>query len=1054
MHPVKYSIVKTSILFFLLACGIDTFAQKNIVWQIGKEDGHGKDFALSPTGYKNFVSLFGGENTVYYIGYSTPRHHWPYILPGPSDGWAGGGYWAGYYPRHFPRIFFNMPELPADENFILTISFADVNDNNAPLIRVDVNGHRTMQQLETGNGKAIEDPTSSGKKQAVIIHVPSSWLKKGLNEIQLGSVTGSWAVFDHIHLTSDTPLKAGAASGSLVISAKAADFEYIRQRKHVQPLLVDIYQLDSTRLLQIQIEGLPSVSKKVEKGHSILEVPMPAVTTATTKNITISDSDKVIYSGSITCTPRQVQTNADYVDLLIGTGNSRWMFKPGPSLPLSMVQIAPDNQDQKWKAGYEYTIDNIMGFSHFSDWTMCGLLTMPTGGKLQVNPGKENEPDSGYRSRIDKKTESARIGKYSVFMTDTRIKAEITATRHAALQRYTFPKMDSARILVDLFTPNEYPHNLVNAHVTKVSNSEIEGYATYYNAFTGYSLAQSYTLYFVLQFSKPFNSVGGWVNDSVKPVTKYIPEWNMDHEFPHQPVIFNNISQLTGKGDAGVFLNYKTNAGEVIEVRSGVSLVDIKGARNNLETEINRPYNWNFEAVVQHQKDVWNDYLGRIEIETDDYLQKVKFYTNLYRAIAAKATWSDADGRFTDEKEQIRQLPNKNDCIISGEYWNTFWNNQQLFNLITPEISSKWARSAIALYKNSGWFNTDPAGVEETGVMVAMHLVSQIQGAWQSGIHDFDLPLAYQGLKKMLTAPPQRYAGGGTVGVEDIMPYQQYGYIPTHMGAISNTLEYAYDDWCLSQMALTLHHKTDYRFFLERSNNWRNIFDTITGFARPKTKEGKWVEPFDPFHTPGFVEGNAFNYTWFVPHNPTGLITAVGKAKFIDRLDKAMTKSSAANFNAAGDDFAAFPINHGNEPTMQVAYLFNWAGAPRLTQKWVRAIQEQYYGVTPYDAYPGDEDLGQMSSWFVMSAIGLFQMDGGCSAEPIYEIGSPRYPRITIHLNSRYGRGKQFIINAEGASRENKYIQSAVLNGTPLHDFKILQKDVLRGGVLELKMGR
>jgi predicted alpha-1,2-mannosidase len=620
------------------------------------------------------------------------------------------------------------------------------------------------------------------------------------------------------------------------------------------------------------------------------------------------------------------------------------------------------------------------------------------------------------------------------------------------MQRYTFPKMDSARILIDLFTPNEYPHNLVNAKVTKVSNSEIEGYATYYNAFTGYSLEQSHTIYFVVQISKPFTSMGGWVNRGVAPVTGYIPEWDMTHEFASEPDIYNNISELSGKGDAGIFLNYGTREGEVIQVRTGVSLVDIKGARNNLETEINKPYNWDFDKVVQYQRNTWNEYLGRVEIETDDYLQKVKFYTNLYRALSAKSIWSDADGRFTDEREQVRTLADKNDCIVSGEYWNTFWNNQQLFNLIAPEISSQWAKSAIALYKNSGWFNTDPAGIEHTGVMVSMHVVSQIQGAWQSGIRDFDLATAFEGLKKMLTVPPQKYEGGGTVGVEDIVPYQTYGYIPQGMGAVSNTLEYAYDDYCLSQMALSLGKMAEYTYFMQRSQSWKNLLDTGSGFVRPRTKEGNWVTPFDPYHTPGFIEGNAFNYSFFVPQDPASLIAAIGKEKFIARLDSAMLKSSVANFNALGDDFSSYPINHGNQPSMQVAYLFNWAGAPWLTQKWVRAIQEQYYGCTPYDAYPGDEDLGQMSSWFVMSAIGLFQMDGGCSEKPIYEIGSPRYPKITIHLDGKYNRGKQFVIEAAGASIENKYIQSVLLNGKPLNDFRLLQQKVLQGGKLELQM--
>ena len=206
-------------------------------------------------------------------------------------------------------------------------------------------------------------------------------------------------------------------------------------------------------------------------------------------------------------------------------------------------------------------------------------------------------------------------------------------------------------------------------------------------------------------------------------------------------------------------------------------------------------------------------------------------------------------------------------------------------------------------------------------------------------------------------------------------------------------MEYAYDDWCLGQMAKVLGKTDDFKWFDERSNNWCNLFDPKSGFMRPKDEHGNWIEPFDPYHTPGFTEGNAFNYSWFVPHNPDKLIGMVGKDRFVSRLDKAMEQSAHANFNAAGDNFSAFPINHGNETSMEVAYLFNWAGAPHLTQKWVRAIQEQYYGTTPYDAYPGDEDMGQMSSWFVMSAIGLFQMDGGCSEKPYYELASPRYPR-------------------------------------------------------------
>ncbi len=1024
------------------------------VWSIGAKDSSAADFALNPGGYAAFVSGFGGDRTVYNIGYSQPGKDWPYVMPGPLDGWAGAGYWAGMHPRHFPRIFFRLRQPQAGRSYRLTIGFADSHDKNPPLLEVDVNGHREQRQLLPGKGKLTASRETGAMPQSLTVEIPASWLQDGVNEIRLGSKTGSWAQFDHLTLESASPVVVSNGHQTLIMNARAAEFEYRKSGGNIQPVLLNLVRLGEAGNIRVQVEGLPPVVKRLEKGAAILEIPMPARKPgepARKRKVQVSDGGREIFSGFVTNSRQRLHEVSDYADLLIGTGNSRWMFKPGPSLPLSMVQIAPDNQDQVWKAGYEYTIDNIMGFSHFSDWTICGLLTMPTGGPLQVNPGKENDPDAGYRSRIDKRTESARVGRYAVSLTDTKIKAEVTATRHASLQRYIFPAMDSARVLIDLFTPNEYPHNLTDARITRTGPGEIEGYATYFNAFTGYSLEQSYTVHFVMQFSRPFHSMGGWANDSVPVVKRYIPNWNMHHEHAAPPRIFPLADTVSGKGDAGAFVHFSTREGDTILVRTGVSLVDARGARNNLEKEINNVSGWNFEAVVAQQRKVWNELLGRIEIDTDDYLQKVKFYTNLYRALSAKASWTDADGRYRDECEAIRQAP-VGENIMSGEYWNTFWNNQQLFNLMAPEISAQWARSAIRLYKNSGWFNTDPAGVEHTGVMVAMHMASQLLGAWQSGIRDFDLPAAYTGLKKMMTAPPEKHPCGGTVGLEDGVPYAQYGYIPKGMGAVSNTLEYGFDDYCLSQMATILGKTEDARFFEKRSRNWMQLFDTTTGFIRPKDKDGNWVLPFDPYHTPGFVEGNAFNYTWFVPHDVDGLIARMGRNRFVRVLDSAMIRSAVANFNALGDNFSAYPINHGNEPTMHVAYLFNRAGEPWLTQRWSRAIQEQYYGCSPYDAYPGDEDLGQMSSWFIMSAIGLFQPDGGCGPAPVYELGSPRYPRIVLHLDGRYGRGKTFEIRAHGASADRKYIRSARLNGQPVTNWRVLQQDVLKGGVLEMEM--
>lgn len=1033
---------------FFLALTVVPAAGKTL-FEIGQQDASAAEFALYPNQYKSYLARFGGEK-YYYVGYSTPTRHWSYVLPGPLDGFAGGGYWAGFHPRHFPTISFNVVEVSKAGDCNFTMNFVGINKSEATKIRIEVNGHRFEETLSENVETELLRGKSSTRSKEIRITFPATWLTKGINNIRIGTIQGSWAICDCLRLTAPESVTLGSASSSLIHSVEAALFEYEQEDgTRVQPLLIRLMQFDTSRTLTVDIDGLPCVSRLIEQGESIQEIAMPAISSGKgtrKQEVRILADGEVIYRGTIVRAPQPLHTYADYVDLLMGTGNSRWMFKPGPCLPLSMVQIAPDNQNEGWKAGYEYTIENIAGFNHISDWTMTGFLMQPTCGKLQVNPGREDCPDEGYRARIDKKSEKAGIGSYSVYMTDTRIKAEITATKRAALQRYTFPKADDARVLIDLFAPNEYPYTLLEANVRQVSHTEIEGWATYRNTSTGYSLEQEYTLYFVLQFSRPFDSMGGWINSVEKLID------GRPHAFESPAEIRQGITSMEGKGDMGVFVNYRTKANDEVLVRSAISLVDMKGARNNLREELTIPFDWDFTKVVDNARTIWNDYLGRIDITTTDFLQKKKFYTNLYRALASRAIWSDADGRYCDENERIRQLGRPDDCIVSGEYWNTFWNLQPLFNLIAPEISSKWARSSILLYQNSGWFNTDPAGIEHTGVMVAMHCISQILGTWQSGIRDFNLIEAYEGLKKMMTTPPQKYLGGGTVGVEHLVPYMKYGYIPLGEGQVSNTMEYAYDDWCLGQMAKLLGKESDYQFFDKRSDSWKALFDPVTGFVRPKDAKGNWVIPFDPYHTPGFTEGNAFNYSWFVPQKPEMLIDVVGRERFVERLDKAMEQSAHANFNAAGDNFSEFPINHGNETSMEVAYLFNWAGAPWLTQKWVRAIQEQYYGTTPYDAYPGDEDLGQMSGWFVMSTLGLFQMEGGCSEQPFYELGSPRYPKITIRLDGKYGRGKTFTIEAPGASAGNKYVRSVTLNGNSVEGFQIPQAELLKGGTMVIQM--
>lgn len=277
--------------------------------------------------------------------------------------------------------------------------------------------------------------------------------------------------------------------------------------------------------------------------------------------------------------------------------------------------------------------------------------------------------------------------------------------------------------------------------------------------------------------------------------------------------------------------------------------------------------------------------------------------------------------------------------------------------------------------------------------------------------------------------------------------------MPVENGPVSNTLEYAYDDWCVAQMALALGKKNDAEYFEKRAANYKNVFDPSVGYARQKHRDGSWAKDFSPFSGKGFVEGNSWQFTWFVPHDVKGLLNLLGRDEFNKRLEEGFEKSRVSNFNATNDRFADFPINHGNQPNMQAAWLFNFSGAPWLTQKWVREILDCYYGTGPINGYPGDEDQGQMGAWYVMSSMGLFEMDGGASVEPTYEISGPIFDKITIHLDDKYYQGGTFVIEAKNNSNQNNYIQSATLDGKPLNKPWFYHRELVDGGKLVLQMG-
>ncbi|MBE0648353.1 MAG: GH92 family glycosyl hydrolase [Bacteroidales bacterium] len=732
----------------------------------------------------------------------------------------------------------------------------------------------------------------------------------------------------------------------------------------------------------------------------------------------------------------------DYVDPLMGTTFSRWMLFPGVSMPFGMVKLSPDNQRKGWKAGYEYKINNITGFSHIHSWTMGGLLMMPAIGPLKITPGTEKDPDLGYRSRFSHKNEIAQPGYYSVFLDDYSIKAELTSTTRAGFQRYTFPKSDDARVIIDLKIDTEYSYEIFEARITKVSDREIQGF-TVQQSLRGANYNE-FTLNWVIRFSKPFDTFNGWKREEILLDT-------------------NDIYIIFGDDDIGAFVTFKTEEGEVIEAQSGISLVSIDQARLNMETELD-PFNWDFDAVKKQSQDTWNNLLGTIEVEGGTETDMKKFYTNMYRVYASRTIWSDVNGKYVDMYEKVQQLPDPESPVYGCDaFWNTFWNLNQLWTLQHPDIANKWVKSLIEINDKGGWLPKGPTGIEYSGIMVAEHEISLMVSSYMKGIRNYDVDKAYAAMRHSQMEQGIPHPGGGWAGNRDLTVYMKYGYVPNEFGPVSNTLEYAYDDWTVAQMAKALGKESDYKTFMKRAFNYRNVFDTAVGYVWLRNSDGSWVEDFSPFgHSvflgPGFVEGNAWQYTWFVPHDQAGLLKMLGKEEYISRLEAGFEKSLPHRFNSEHLNengligVGILPINHGNQPNMEAAYLFNHAGAPWLTQKWVREILYGFYG-DGIDAWPGDEDQGQMGGWFVMSAMGLFEMDGGASLDPIYEIGSPIFKKITIHLDTNYYPGKIFVIEAKNSTFENQYIQSAKLNGTTLLKPWFYHKDLVKGGSIELVMG-
>ncbi len=713
---------------------------------------------------------------------------------------------------------------------------------------------------------------------------------------------------------------------------------------------------------------------------------------------------------------------AKYVNPFVGTGGHGHTH-PDAAVPFGMVQLGPDtfNEGWDWCSGYHYSDSSVMGFSHThlsgtGVGDMLDVLVVPMTGRLRTEPGSREKPGSGYRSRFSHETESASPGYYSVVLDDYGIKAELTATERAGFHRYTFPKSDQSHILIDL-----------NHRYMSGSSKVLEAALTIENntLITGFRRVQCWApdrhIYFAMRFSKPFAGTG------------MVVEGRMD------------ASSRQARGtDLKAWADYMTSEGEQILVKVGLSGVSVEGAVKNLDREIP---DWNFDRVRAASRRAWNRELAKIRIEDASGPDREVFYTALYHTMLAPQLFDDDDGSYRGMDGQVHHASGFHN-YGTFSLWDTYRATHPLYTLIQPERVPGMMQCLIAMTEESPqkivpiW----PLAGNETGCMIGYHAVDVISEAWMKGFRGFDIEKAFRLMRAQ--AMMDGYRGLGS--------YKKHGYVPCDKEAesASKTIEYSYDDWTIAQVAKSLGKADDDNLFLERAANYRNLFDRSVGFIRPRTAAGEWAAPFDPKKTGtssrwrDFTEANSWQYSWAAQHDPKGVLNLLGgRARFIDKLDQLFSQSPEVEGEVPVDMTGLIGMYaHGNEPSHHIAYLYSYAGAPWKTAERVREIIRGMYKTGP-EGLPGNEDCGQMSAWYLLSALGFYPVD---PASGNYVIGSPLFSRATLDL----GGSRSLTIEARNVSPENLYVQSATLNGRPLTKSWFSHQEIARGGRLVLEMGR
>jgi predicted alpha-1,2-mannosidase len=735
------------------------------------------------------------------------------------------------------------------------------------------------------------------------------------------------------------------------------------------------------------------------------------------------------------------QNLIQYVKPIVGTQRMGHVY-PGATVPFGMVQLSPETDTvgyikdgkydpdvYKYCAGYQYDDKSIVGFSHthFSGTGHSDLgdfLIMPTVGKLMLNPGTADKPRSGYRSAFSHQNEVAEANYYKVKLDDYNITAEMTTSTRVGFHQYTFPKSEHAHIILDLMAGiYSYEDKNVWTYLHVINDTLITGY----RQTSGW--AKNRTLYFAMRLSKPFIGYGN-VNNSKREVYRgFWGKFNQSKNFP----------EVAGK-QIRAYFDFATSEGEKIKIKFALSPVSMDGALKNMEAEIP---GWDFDQVKTNGQNQWETELHKIVIagSRDD---KENFYTAMYHAMINPTIYMDVDGRYKGLDQNVHSADGFTN-YTTFSLWDTHRALHPLFNVIEPQRNADMIKSMLVHFDQSPehmlpvWSNS----ANENWCMSGYHSVSVIADAIIKGNAPFDANKALDAC--VTTANHRSYEGLGY--------YIDKGYIPDEKDgtSVSSTLEYAYDDWCIAQIAQKLKRDDIYQEFIKRSQNYKNVYDPSVGFMRPKLDNGTFRPKFDALTTlgQGFIEGNAWNYTLYVPHDPAGLIKLMGGNKRVVRyLDSLFTMELPDKFFAETEDITRDGIIgnyvHGNEPSHHVAYLYNWTDKPWKTQERVRMILKKMYKATP-DGLGGNDDTGQMSAWYIFSTLGFYPVAPGSDQ---YSIGSPAIQNAVIEV----GNGKTFTINVKNQSDKNVYVKKALLNGKPLNSMFLSHADIMNGGEITFYM--